>query len=87
MAKIFVLVAAAALAAVLAPACAAPAGEQPRSYAGHTVLRLTPHTQSELEHLKRLAQPSSPETELDFWRPPTALGRPVDVRLSPAQAR
>jgi len=55
--------------------------EKIRLYHGHKVLRVIPQTEAQLTHLHEFAINS----RLDFWREPTALDVPVDIRVEPAQ--
>jgi len=54
----------------------------PVQYDGHQVIRIIPSSSVELDALANL---QSECVDLDFWLRPSAVGRPVDIRLSPSQ--
>ncbi|CAG2109692.1 unnamed protein product, partial [Medioppia subpectinata] len=49
-------------------------------YDGYSVVRLVPTTESQLRYLRQLEENV---LELDFWRGPSYVGRPVDVMIPP----
>ncbi|CAG2163160.1 unnamed protein product, partial [Oppiella nova] len=51
-----------------------------RHFNGYSVIRLIPETESQLNYLRQLENNA---LDLDFWRGPSYLGRPVDVMIPP----
>ncbi|XP_064611918.1 carboxypeptidase B-like [Liolophura sinensis] len=53
---------------------------QRERYKGHQVWRLTPKSLTQLEYLDNLRQKSHTK-EVDFWKDPSSVGRPVVLRV------
>lgn len=53
-----------------------------QSYEGHQVLRFLPMNLKQVQDLNSLQEVAHSYEEYDFWKRPSQIGRPVDIRVS-----